>query len=73
MSKELGGNFTSQQVVFHVDKHLFLEEISCTEGNKKFHTMIFPVQEEIPFTERNLPIQILFAGRNLLSFSIENQ
>ena len=24
------GNFMSQQVVFHVDKHLFLEEISCT-------------------------------------------
>merc|ERR1711895_181625 len=33
LSQELGGNSVSQQVIFHVDKHLFLEEISCTEGN----------------------------------------
>ena len=30
LSQELGGNLMSQQVVFHVDKHLFPEEISCT-------------------------------------------
>ena len=27
------GNFMSQQIVFHVDKHKFLEEISCTRRN----------------------------------------
>merc|ERR1712215_261114 len=31
LSQELGGNSVSQQVIFHVDMHLFLEEISCTE------------------------------------------
>ena len=70
------GNFMSQQIVFHVDKHTFLEEISCTRRNFIlwwfFYRKKIPSHEEICFTHRNFLSRKKFTFQGKKSFNRRN-
>ena len=63
----------SQQIVFHVDKHKFLEEISCTRRNFIlwwfFYRKKIPSHEEICFTHRNFLSRKKFTFQGKKSFT----